>query len=101
MQRDVKKREDNSDFLAGIRIDPQGLIELKTSDDIVITLDQQNGKISLLCKDKPIELTCDKLTVDGDVEIKKTLTVDGDGTITGTGKISKVTISGTDITGGA
>jgi len=100
MQRDVKKREDNSDFLAGIRIDPQGLIELKTSDDIVVTLDQQNGKISLLCKDKPVEITCDKLTVDADVEMKKTLTVDGDGTIKGTGKISSVTISGTDISGG-
>ena len=99
LQRDVKKLEDNSDFLAGIRIDPQGLIELKTSDDIVVTLDQQNGKISVLCKDKPVEITCDKLTVDADVEIKKTLTVDGDGTIKGTGKISSVTISGTDISG--
>jgi hypothetical protein len=37
--------------------------------------------------------------VDADVEIKKTLTVDGDGTIKGTGKISSVTISGTDISG--
>ena len=53
-----------------------------------------------------MEITCDKLTVDGDVEIKKNLavtqdlTVDGAGTIKGTGKISSVTISGTDITGG-
>jgi phage baseplate assembly protein gpV len=100
LQRDVKKREDNSDFLAGIRIDPHGLIELKTGDDIVITLDQQNGKVSVLCKNKPVEITCNKLTVDADVDIKKTLTVDGDGTIKGTGKISSVTISGTDITGG-
>jgi phage baseplate assembly protein gpV len=100
MQRDVKKREDNSDFLAGIRIDPQGLIEIKTGDDIVIALDQPNGKISVLCKGKPVELTCDKLTVDADVEIKKTLTVEGDGTIKGTGKISSVTISGIDISGG-
>ena len=30
LQRDVKKREDNTEFLAGIRIDPKGLIELKT-----------------------------------------------------------------------
>jgi phage baseplate assembly protein gpV len=101
LQRDVKKLDDNSDFLAGIRIDPQGLIELKTGDDIVVTLDQQNGKISVLCKDKPVEITCDKLTVDADVEIKKSLTVDGDGTVKGTGKISSVTISGTDISGGA
>jgi phage baseplate assembly protein gpV len=100
LQRDVKKRDDNSDFLAGIRIDPHGLIELKSSDDIVVTLDQQNGKISVLCKDKPVEITCGKLTVDADVEIKKSLTVEGDGTIKGTGKISSVTISGTDISGG-
>jgi phage baseplate assembly protein gpV len=99
LQRDVKKREDNSDFLAGIRIDPQGLIELKTSNDIVVTMDQQNKKITVLCKGNPIEVTCDKLTVDADVEIKKSLTVDGDGTIKGTGKISSVTISGTDISG--
>jgi phage baseplate assembly protein gpV len=101
LQRDVKKLEDNSDFTAGIRFDPNGLIEVKTSDDLVLTLDQQGGKITLLCKDKPVEITCDTLTIDGDVEIKKTLTVDGDGTIKGTGKISSVTISGTDITGGA
>ena len=107
LQRDVKKREDNSDFVAGMRIDPKGLIEFKTSDDVVVTLDQQNGKISVLCKDKPMDITCGKLTVDADMQVKKNLTidknltVDGDGTIKGTGKISSVTISGTDITGGA
>ena len=81
-------------------IDPDGLIELKTSDDIVLTLDQQNGKVTLLCKDSPVDITCATLTVDGDVAIKKTLTVDGDGTIKGNGKISSVSISGTTITGG-
>jgi len=101
LQRDVKKPEDNTDFGAGIRIDPQGLIELKSGDDFVLTIDPQGGKITLLAKDKPIDITCQKLTVDGDVQIKKTLTVDGDGTIKGTGKISSVTISGTDISGGA
>ena len=107
LQRDVKKREDNSEFLAGMRIDPEGLIEFKTSDDVVVTLDQKNGKIAVLCKDKPIEITCDKLTVDADMQVKKNLTVDNaprgrrlNGTIKGTGKISSVTISGTDITGG-
>lgn len=112
LQRDVKKREDNSDFLAGMRIDPEGLIEFKTSDDVVVTLDQTNGKIAVLCKDKPIDITCKTLTVDADMQVKKNLTVDGNGTIKGdgtikgsgtiegTGKISKVTISGTDITGG-
>lgn len=100
LQRDVKKPSDNSDFLAGIRIDPQGLIELKAGDKLVVTLDQQNGKLTVLSDGQPMEITCDKLTIDADVEIKKTLTVDGDGAIKGTGKISSVTISGTDITGG-
>ncbi|WP_157270353.1 phage baseplate assembly protein V [Azohydromonas aeria] len=101
LQRDVTKPEDNSECLAGIRIDPQGLIELKSGDDLVLTIDPQGGKVSLLVKDKPLDITCSKLTVDGDVQVKKTLTVDGDGTIKGTGKISSVTISGTDISGGA
>lgn len=100
LQRDVTKLEDNSEFKAGLKIDPEGLIELKTSDDIVLTLDQQNGKVTLLCKDAPVDITCSTLTVDGDVAIKKTLTVDGDGTIKGDGNISSVSISGTTITGG-
>jgi hypothetical protein len=99
LQRDVKKPEDNSDFLAGIRIDPDGLVELKSGDDFVLTIDAKGGKVTLKAKDKPVEVTCQKMTIDGDVQIKKTLTVDGDGTIKGTGKISSVTISGTDITG--
>lgn len=101
LQRDVKKPEDNSDFLAGIRIDPQGLMELKAGDDLVITLDQGGGKITVLCQDKPLDITCQKLTINGDAHITGKLDVDGDGTIKGTGKISSVTISGTDITGGA
>lgn len=100
LQRDVKKPEDNSDFAAGIRIDPQGLIELKSGDDYVLTIDPGNAKVTLLAKDKPVEITCSQLTVDGDVTLKKTLTVEGDGTIKGTGKISQVTISGTEISGG-
>lgn len=99
LQRDVTKPEDNSEFAAGIRIDPQGLIELKSGDDFVLTVDPQAGKVTLLSKDKPVEITCSKLTVTGDVQISKTLTVDGDGTIKGTGKIASVTIQGTEISG--
>jgi hypothetical protein len=99
LQRDVTKPEDNSEFKAGIRIDPDGLIELKSGDDYVMQFDPQNSKITLLSKSKDIEITCQKLTIDADVEIKKALTVDGDGTVKGTGKISSVTISGTTISG--
>jgi translation initiation factor IF-1 len=100
LQREVKKREDNSEFTAGLRIAADGLIEIKAGDKITVTLDAKNEKVSIVCDGKPIDINCSKLTVDADVEIKKTLTVDGDGTIKGTGKISSVTISGTDITGG-
>ncbi len=100
LQRDISNAEDNSEFLAGIRIDPEGLIELKTSDDIVLTLDQSNGNVSLLCQDKPVEITCSELTLNGDATITGNLTVDGDGTISGNGSISSVSISGTTITGG-
>lgn len=101
LQREVKKREDNSEFTAGLRIAPDGLIEIKAGGRITVTLDGKNDKVTIVCDGKPIDITCSKLTVDADVQIKKTLTVDGDGTIKGTGKISNVTISGTDISGGA
>ncbi|MBW8844278.1 MAG: hypothetical protein JF607_04815 [Burkholderiales bacterium] len=93
IQRDVTKPEDNSEFKAGVRIDPEGLIELKSGDDFVLTIDPGNGKVSILSKDKDLEFTCQTLTIDGDVHMKKKLTVDGDG------KISGITISGTDISG--
>src|SRR5262249_41664728 len=86
LQRNVKRPEDNSDFAAGIRIDPQGLIEIK-SGKVVLTIDP--GKVVLT-----IDPANGKVTIEGDVEIKKTLTVDGDG------KISGITISGTEISGG-
>lgn len=101
LQRAVSKLEDNSEFKAGVRIDPDGIIELKAGDKITVTLDARNEKVTIVCDGKPIDITCSQLTVDADVEIRKTLTVNGDGTIKGTGKISSVTISGTDISGGA
>lgn len=93
LQRDVTKPEDNSEFKAGIRIDPDGLIELKSGDDYVMQIDPQGNKITLLSNDSDVEITCKKLTIDAEVEIKQKLTVDGDG------KISGVTISGTNISG--
>ncbi len=101
LQREVTKREDNSAFTAGLRIAPDGLIEIKAGGKITVTLDGKNEKVTIVCDGKPIDISCSKLTVDADLQVKKTLTVDGDGTIKGTGKISNVTISGTDISGGA
>ena len=106
IQREVKKPEDNSEATAGIRIDPQGLIELKSGDDFVLTIDPQGGKVTLLSKDKPVEITCQTLKVDGNVEVTGTLKVAKDATldqkltVSGDGKISGVSISGTNISGG-
>lgn len=105
LQRDVTKPEDNSEAKAGLRIAPDGLIEVRSGDDFVLTIDPANGKVTLLAQDKPVEITCSQLTVDGDVQIKKTLTVDGDttiqgdGTIQGTGHIAQVTVQGKTISG--
>lgn len=95
LQRDVTKPEDNSEFLAGVRIAADGTIEVKTGDKVLVTL--KDGEIDIKCDGGPVKITCDELTVDGK------LTVTGDSALkaklkvgTGTG----VTIDGTEITGG-
>lgn len=95
VQRDVSKPEDNSEFKAGIKIDPEGNIELKTGDKVVITL--KAGEIDIKSDGQPIKVTCDQLTIDGklqvtgETQLKDKLKV---GTGTGT------TIDGNKITGG-
>lgn len=95
LQRDVTKPEDSSEFKAGLKIDADGNIELKTGDKVVITL--KAGEISITSDGQPIKVQCDEMTVDGklrvkdDVHLEKKLKV-------GTG--SGVTIDGTTITGG-
>jgi len=98
LQRDVKKLDDNSDFTAGIRIDPQGLIELEASKDLKVTMDQQNGKISILCDGKPVEINCDKATVNGNMDVNGDVQVSGKLVVTDGSK--KTTVDGNTITGG-
>lgn len=95
LQRDVTKPEDNSEAKAGIKIAPDGTIELKTGDKVVVTL--KEGEVEITSDGQPVKINCDELTVDGK------LTVTGDSALkaklkvgTGTG----VTIDGTEITGG-
>ncbi|MCD2344840.1 hypothetical protein LRH25_31445 [Ideonella azotifigens] len=90
LQRDVTKPEDNSECKAGLRIDPQGLIELKSGDDFVLTIDPA-GSITLQSKDKDVKIDCKTLTVTGDAHVQGKITVDGDG------KIAGISISGTEI----
>jgi phage baseplate assembly protein gpV len=95
LQSDVTKPEDNSEFKAGLKIDPDGVIELQMGDKVLITL--KDGEIDIKSDGSPIKIQCDEMTVDGK------LTVTGEAKLkdklkvgTGTG----VLISGTEITGG-
>ena len=93
IQRDVTKREDNSEAKAGIAIDPDGNIEIKTGDKVIIAI-MADGNVSI---------ECEKLTIKADVEISKTLKVASDTTVdtqlvVGTGP--KTTIKGGEIQGG-
>ena len=65
IQRDVTKPEDNSEAKAGIKIDKDGNIELKTGTKIVIGL----------MNDGNIEIECDKMTITGNVDITGDLMV--------------------------
>lgn len=90
IQRDVTSPEDNSAFLAGIKIDPDGNIEIKAGDSIVISL-KNDDRLEIKADGKTIEVACDTLTVNGNVSINGDLQVSGGGTST--------TISGNVITG--
>jgi uncharacterized protein involved in type VI secretion and phage assembly len=93
IQRDVTKREDNSEAKAGIAIDPDGNIAIKTGDKVTITVGA-DGNISI---------DCEKLTINADVEISKTLKVASDTTVDTqvvVGAGPKTTIKGGEIQGG-
>lgn len=102
LQRDVTKPEDSSEFKAGIRIDPEGVIEVTMMEKVTVTL--RDGEIAILCDGGPVTVDCDtmtvtctKMTVDGEMEVSGNTALKGDLKVgTGTG----VTISGTEITGG-
>jgi hypothetical protein len=93
IQRDVTNRDDNSEAKAGIKIDPAGNIEIKTGDKIVVAI-QEDGNITI---------DCEKLTINGAVEMSKTLKVAQDATVDTqlvVGKTPKTTIKGGEIQGG-
>lgn len=93
LQRDVTQREDNSEAKAGIKIDPDGNIEVRAGDKMTFTL----------LADGNVTLTCEKLTIEADVEITKTLKVADDTTVDTqvvVGTTPKTTIKGGEIQGG-
>jgi len=102
IQRDVTKPEDNSEAKAGIRIDPDGNIELTAGPKIVITL-TNDDTIVIKADGQPITIECDKLSVNGDMAVDGKLDVTGDTTVNTqvvVGQGPRTTISGGAIQGG-
>jgi phage baseplate assembly protein gpV len=85
LQRDVTKPEDNSEAKTSLKIDgDSGDLEIKSGEiSIVITNDTD---IQITAEGKPIDVTCDTLTINGDLVVSN-----------GT---NRTTISGNVITGG-
>lgn len=102
VQRDVTKPEDNSEAKAGIRIDPDGNIEISAGQKIVITL-TNDDTISIKADGQPISIECDALSVKGDMTVDGTLGVTGDTTIDTqvvVGQGPRTTITGGTVQGG-
>jgi phage baseplate assembly protein gpV len=104
LQRDVKKPEDNSEATTTVRIDGgSGDLVITMNKDVTITV-KNDTSVAIETKDKPVtvkcktmDVTCTKLTVDGEMLVKKNVTVNGD-LVVGSGP--KTTISKNEITGG-
>jgi hypothetical protein len=92
---DVPDAENHTDFLAGVKIAPDGVIELKTGDDVAITL--TDSDIVIKSDGLPITIECDELTVNGKLTVRDLAHLKNELKVgTGTG----VKIAGTEITGG-
>lgn len=90
LQRDVAK-DDNGAAKTSLRIaGDSGDLEIRVGDKVVVTL-THDAKIEITADGKPIAVKCDKLTLDGNLDVT------GDVVI---GKGPKTTISGNSIKGG-
>lgn len=80
LQRDVTAPEDNSQALAGVKIDSEGNIEIKAGNEISITI-SNNHDINIAADGKPITVTCSSMSITGNVSIDGTLDVTDDTTV--------------------
>ena len=74
-----------------------GNIEIRAGDQIVVTLENDGG-ITILADGKPLDVTCKKMTVTGDMKVTGNVEVNGDLTVGDSAsntKISKNEITGT------
>jgi phage baseplate assembly protein gpV len=92
LQRDVTKPEDNSEAKASVKIDPAGNVEIKAGTKTVISL-ANDGEIKITADSQPIDVKCDKMTIDA----QSGLDVKGDLKVIGSA--GSTTISGHEITG--
>lgn len=99
LQRDVKKPEDNSEGTTTVKIDgASGDLTITMGETVVLTI-KNDTEIVVETKDKPVSLTCktmkvtcDMLTVEGNMTVEQELVVGKTG--------PKTTIKGNEITGG-
>lgn len=104
LQRDVAKPADNSEAKTSIKIDgASGDLTITMGETVTITV-KNNTEIAIETKDKPVSVTCQKMSVtceelkvDGKMKVTKDVAVEGQLAV-GTGP--KTTIKGNEITGG-
>lgn len=96
LQRKVAKPEDNSEAEATIAIDKDGNIKILSGKKITITL-TKDDKIEVTADGLPITVTCDALTLDGNMTVNKNVEVKGELTVSSTSGSTK--IKGNEITG--
>jgi phage gp45-like len=96
LQRKVTKPQDNSAAEATIAIDPDGTITILSGEKITIRL-TKDDKIELTADGLPINITCDALTLDGNMTVKKNVEVQGELKVSGAS--GSTTIKGNEITG--
>jgi hypothetical protein len=90
LQREVTKPEDNSEAKASVKLAANGDIELLASPKIMILL-KNDGEIQIKADGKPLKIDCQKMTVNGEMEVNGDVTMKSGGTST---KISGNTITG-------
>jgi uncharacterized protein involved in type VI secretion and phage assembly len=95
LQRDVTKPQDGSEAKTTIRVDgATGDVKLTAGEKIVIEL-VNDGEIKITATGKAVTITCDTLTVDGELNVKKASQFDAEVKVATGGKTT--TIKGGEI----
>ena len=95
--------DDKSKTKTSVKIDGEtGDIEIKAGENIAITV-TNNEEIQITADGKDIKVTCQKLSLTGDLDVKGNVKIEGNEDVNGnlkvTGGSGSTTISGNEITG--